>query len=609
MDDFDDILEDSAESNLEFLLNRSAAVILKSEEPGEFLHWFRSSAAFLAPELLAPFKNDPSMLRSFLSNFSRQIWNITPLPSNHFRPRPLAKPERNAPCTCGSGRKYKQCCAHMEQADFMTQNFSMLPFVLENLTAKQMAALPYSYLSPEELAHVAEIWMGQGRLQETAKLLEGLFADMNKLDERAEPAFDRLLDCYDHSGNPLKKKRLLERGFAAPNKYLRGAAMQRQCCIYSDLGEYDKAWKLFQELQRLMPNDPSLAHLEVVILHSQGDKQRTAERARFWIARLSRDKDTATPELISFLRAYAEDNVAGAMTDVLREVNPVMGKLVNLIQKLPQPVCHYTLQPMVDSAGPLTPDNELHQLIVQWEAQADNALDISDDMKWLEQHPLAWQSFEILEQWIDALESYWMLRGFEEVVLIPLLHHAGALLHKVIEQHHAEKLKLGWGFMENRPALRLLERLAIQLRIHKKLAESVSVMEWMVLTLNPNDNQGMRDFLIHDFLRMGRVADAVALGERYPEDMGAIGFGTALALFMDGRNEAAKKALQAVDSHYPEIRKMLLADNPRKPKLMDGMVTVGGKDEAWFYRKDHLDIWQSSGGLEWLRQQSGRNKK
>jgi hypothetical protein len=28
---------------------------------------------------------------------------------------------------------------------------------------------------------------------------------------------------------------------------------------------------------------------------------------------------------------------------------------------------------------------------------------------------------------------------------------------------------------------------------------------------------------------------------------------------------------------------------------------MGGKDEAWFYREDYLDIWQQSGGLEWLR--------
>ncbi len=608
MKDFDDTFEEDTASDLEFLLHCSASVILKSEDADEFLRWFRASAVVLAPDFFKQFPADPDIQRSFLSVFSRFIWNRTPLPGNRFRPRSLSKPERNAPCTCGSGRKYKQCCAMVDHTDDALPNLSMLPFVLDALPAKKREALPYSYISPEELAHVAELWMEQGRVKDAANLLEGLFADLGKLDERAEFAFDLLLDCYTQLNNPLKKKRLLERGFTAPNKYLRAAAMQRQCCIYSDRNEYDKAWALFQELQRLIPNDPSLAHLEVVILHSQGDQQRTAERAKFWIARLSRDKD-ASPELIAFLRSFAAGDAAGAMRGVAREVNPAIEKLVKLMQKLPQPICHYALKPMGDSAGPLMPDDKLRQLEMQWEAQADDALDISDDIKWLEQNPLAWQSFDILDGWFEALDSYWTLRGFEEVVLIPLLRHAEALLHTVIKQHHAEKLKLEWGFMDNRPALRMLERLAIQMRLHKKFAESVRVMEWMVLTLNPNDNQGMRDFLIHDYLRLERVADAVALSERYPGDMGAIGYGTALALFMAGRDEDAKEAISTASSYFPEIRKMLLADNPRQPKLMDGMVKVGGKDEAWFYRQDHLDIWQSSGGLEWLQQLSRKAKK
>ena len=609
MNDFDDTLEEDAESDLEFLLNRSASMILKSEDADEYLRWFRASAVVLAPVFFEQFPKDPDILRSFLSVFSRFIWNRTPLPGNRFRPRPLPKPERNAPCPCGSGRKYKQCCAMVEHGDETFANLSMLPYVLDVMPAKQREALPYSYVAPDELAYVAELWMEQGRTQEAVKLLEGLFADLSELDERAEPAFDRLLDCYDQLGNLLKKKRLLERGFAAPNKYLRAAAIQRQCCIYSDRKEYDKAWQLFQELQRLIPNDPSLAHLEVVILHSQGDKQRTADRAKFWIARLSRDKSSASPELLSFLRSFAEDDAAGAMMDIAREVNPVMNKLISLIQKLPQPACHYSLQPMGDSAGPLAPDDKMHHLVLQWEAQAEHALDISSDIKWFEQHPLAWQSFEILDEWFDALESYWTLHGFEEVVLIPLLRHAEALLRKTIELHHAEKLKLEWGFMENRPALRLLERLAFHLRLHNKLAESVRVAEWMVLTLNPNDNQGMRDFLIHDYLRLGRVADAVALHEYYPNDIGAMAYGAVLALFMDKQQEAAIKLLKTTDEYFSGIRKMLLAANPRKPKLMDGMIKVGGKDEAWLYREDHLDIWQSSGGLEWLRQQPGKAKK
>lgn len=608
MNDHDDFLHDEADDDLEFLLSRCASVILKSEDPDEFLRWFRQSAVNVAPAFFQPFARDPNVLRSFLSFFPRFIWNRTPLPGNRFRPRPLPKPERNAPCACGSGRKYKQCCAAAEHADEALPNLSMLPFVLDQLTAKQREALPYSYLSPEELAHVAETWMEDGREKEAAKLLEGLFADITKLDERAEYAFDRLLDCYDRLNNPLKKKRMIEQGMNAPNKQLRATAMQRMCCILSDRNEYPKAWALFQDLQRLVPNDPSLSHLEVVMLVGQGDKQRAAERARFWLARLSRDQSDIHESLIGFLRTVAEGDTTGAMMDVAKEINPALNKLIGMIRHLPEPACHYVLKPMEDSAGPLAPDAKLRRLWAHWEVETEFSTDLGDDLDWLEKNPLAWQSFEILEDWFAVLEDYPVTHGFEEVALIPLLQHAEALLRKIIERHHAEKLRLEWGWHENRPALRLLGSLSSHLRGIKRFADAVRVMEWMVLTLNPNDNQGMRDALIHDYLRENRVADALALARHYPDDMAAMSYGTSLALFMDKQGEAAAEALKTASARYPEVRKMLLADNPKQPRLNPGYVKVGGKDEAWFYRMDHLDIWQTSGGLDWLRQQSGKKK-
>jgi len=608
MNQQDDFLHDAADSDLEFLLNRSASVILKSEDPDEFLRWFRQYAPDVAPAFFKSFPQDSDVLRSFLSVFSRFIWNRTPLPGNRFRPRPLPKPERNAPCTCGSGRKYKQCCATAEHADEALPNLSMLPFVLDQLPAKQLAALPYSYLSPEELAHVAETWMEEGREKDAAKLLEGLFADIAKLDERAEHAFDRLLDCYDRLNNPLKKKRMIEQGLNAPNRQLRATAMQRMCCILSDRSEYPQAWALFQDLQRLTPNDPSLAHLEVVMLVGQGDKQRAAERARFWLARLSRDPSDIHESLLGFLRTVAEGDTTGAMIGVAKQINPALDRLIATIRHLPEPACYYTLKPMEGSAGPLTPDAKLRRLWAHWEVETEFFNDLGDDLDWLEKNPLAWQSFKILEDWFAVLEDYPVTHGFEEVALIPLLQHAEALLHKVLDLHHAEKLKLEWGWHENRPALRLQASLAYHLRGIKRYAEAVRVMEWMVLTLNPNDNQGMRDALIHDYLRGNRIADAVALAKLYPDDMAAMEYGTAFALFMDKQTEAAAEAIRTASARYPEIRKMLLADNPKQPRLNPEYVKVGGKDEAWFYRKDHLDIWQTSGGLDWLRQRSGKKK-
>ncbi len=603
----DNSLSDDTNEDFELLLRLSVSKIIRNENPEQFIHWFRDSAVLIAPAFFQQFPQDPVALRSLLTVFGREIWNRTPLPGNRFRPRALPKPERNAPCICGSGRKYKQCCASVESMGSPFENLSLLSFVLDSLSASDRALLPYSYLNPEELAFVSRQWMEDGRAKEAVKLLEGLFADFAKLDERAEAAFDCLLDCYDLLNNPLKKKRLLERGFAAQDKHLRAAAMQRQCCILADRNEYAEGWALFQQLQRLIPNDSSLSHLEVVMLLGQGEKQRAAERARFWIARLAQDED-AQGSLLEFLRSVAKGEATTAMAGIAREMNPAVDKLLDMIRQLPQPVCHYTLKPMEGSAGPLVPDSKLRRLFEQWLNMAESSLDMIDDLHWLEQHPLALQNFEILEDWISALMESRTSHGFEEVMLVPLLRHAEAVLRKVIAHHHAEKLQLEWGWHENRPALRLLQELATMLRLTHNFTGAVRVMEWMVLTLNPNDNQGMRDLLIHDYLRIGEITEALALAQKFPDDMAGMAYGTALAFFVAKQETAAADAIRKANERFPEVRKMLLADKPKQPRLRVGLVRVGGKDEAWFYRADHLDVWQSSGGLAWLRTKFGKEK-
>jgi hypothetical protein len=590
-----------ANDDLDFLLQRSVEEILKSEDPLVFQQWFQRYAEPIAPNFFVPFSGNPEALKSFKPIFARYIWNRTALPGNNFRPLPIPKPERNQPCPCGSGKKYKQCCMHMETGQDPIPNLSLLPYVLDALTTKQRAELPYGYLSTEELEHVAREWMKVGRAKDSAKLLEGLFKDMAKLDDRAEMAFDCLLDCYDELGNPLKKKKLLERGSAAPNKRLRAAAMQRRCCILADHHEYAEAWALFQELQRLVPNDPSLSHLEIIILLNQGEKQRAAERAKFWVARLARDPDFSHGPLIEFLRNVAQGEVTNAMSELAGNFGSDSTGLLALTENLPAPECHYTLEPMDDSAGPLMPDRKLQSLIAQWHTHCKFAERMEDDIEWLLHNPLAFNCFEILDDWLAAVEDARATLGFEEVLLLPVLRHGESVLRLVLERYKAEKLKFEWGWLENRPALSLLDRLVRMARLTHNTGEAVRVAEWMVLTLNPNDNQGMRGHLIHDYLRLDRVDAALKLAALYPDDMAVVQYGTVLALFMDKQTPAALDALKQARKRYPEVSKMLLADKPKQPKLLTGLISMGGKDEAWYYRMDQLDLWRSSGALEWLR--------
>lgn len=603
--------DESAADELGFLFDSAARRILRDENPAGFMAWFQLAAPQFAPQFIGQLPDDAVFRRGFLTQFARILWNKTPLPGNRFLPRPIAKPERNQPCLCGSGKKYKHCCHALESLEQGLPEFSMLLHVLEIMPAKQFADLPFAHLNLDELAYVANTWMSNGNARDAAKLLEGLFADWEKLDVRAESALYCLLDCYERLNNPLKKKRLLERAMAAPDKALRVAAMQRQCTIHADRGEYALAWALFQQAQRLAPDDPGLSHLEILILKSQGEHARARERAAFWIARLSKDKTGQHADLIAFLRQAAED-LGGSMLNFLRENHPALQQYVDLMARLPAPVCHYTLGMDAQDAGPLEPDQTLRRLDAQWAPYVQVMAETSPAihwgahlpwLTWLEKNPLAWQSFDVLFDMVQALrDTEPRLAGMETEMVLPLLLRAEVLLRLVIKQHRAEGRTLEWGWHENRPALSLLADLAFYHAEHDAPERAADLLEWCVLTLNPNDNQGLREPLIHHYLRVNRIDDALRLVARYPDDLPAMQYGGILALYMAGKIDAAARQLKQTARAYPEIARMLLSANPRRPAMNPAFRTLGGKDEAWYYREDNLDVWRQSGGLAWLHQ-------
>ena len=192
-----------------------------------------------------------------------------------------------------------------------------------------------------------------------------------------------------------------------------------------------------------------------------------------------------------------------------------------------------------------------------------------------------------LDDQLDALED-------------ALLDRALALLRLNLAEGGAEGCKLEWGWLQNRPALRLLGKL---IEVEQGTAAELPLLEWLVRTLNPNDNQGLRERLVHVYAAGGRAADALAVCERYPNDMlGAMIYGRILALYQLGRHAEAAVALTQAKERLPHIAKMLTAKKPRMPKVQPGLVSLGGEDEAWYYRQDWRGVWERSGALDWLRQ-------
>jgi hypothetical protein len=92
----------------EALIGRAVARAVDTNALDDFLAWFRQEIA--RETAVGPHLDEPAV-RALGTVLGRSIWGATPAPRNDFKPKPLPSPERNDPCVCGSGQKFKRCCA------------------------------------------------------------------------------------------------------------------------------------------------------------------------------------------------------------------------------------------------------------------------------------------------------------------------------------------------------------------------------------------------------------------------------------------------------------------------------------------------------------------
>ncbi len=539
-------------------------------------------------------RQPPEMLRSMTTLVALEVWNATPIPENRFRPRKIAKPECNGPCLCGSGAKFKQCCGVANAPELGISEELMLSKVLATFSRKRLLELPLLELSPNALAEVAHGWLEEGRPKDAIALLEKLFTHLPQLDERAEFAADMLLNAYSDANTPRKKQQFIAALQGAPDKTLRSTGWQRQTTIHSDKGDYTAAWQAFREAQRLTPNAPALSHLEVLVLVSEGRREEAKARAKFWAARLGRDRNHDYSDLIATLNDLADGSDASLLRTVPLGKGP-LAELLECIKGWPAPANHYQLR----GGAELKAKRGLKELEEDWqEAVADGDLDHA--LLILDEEPLAGQSFLILRDTITIIASLpENLPGSNDAVARLLLDRSEALRQAVLGKLKALNTELPWGFLDNRPLLTLV-RFAIEDFAQARPEATLNLLRWCVNVANPTDNQGLREQLIHTLVARGLADEAITVSERYPNDFATTEYGRVLALFAAGQTEAAATALLEAYQRYPKVWKMLHAANPKRPRSRNpGYVTIGGDDEAYHYRQEHLDLWRSSGALKW----------
>jgi hypothetical protein len=232
-----------------------------------------------------------------------------------------------------------------------------------------------------------------------------------------------------------------------------------------------------------------------------------------------------------------------------------------------------------------------------------DATAFDDATPWLDllrAEPVLWQSFDVLDDLAMAVNALGVL-GAQQRIEAPLLERASVLLRMAVGDDQLAQVP--WGCVANRPALR-----CVAARLHATLESGDAALarelaEWLVLRLNPNDNHGMRGTLARLYLAAGQAEQAIALSDRYPDDFAEMSLNRVLALFMgQRRGEALTSFAEAVRNHSAAV-KMLLAEQPRRPRRgREYGITVGGDEEAWLYCKQHLHLWRDSGALEWARQ-------
>ncbi|MCD6359045.1 MAG: tetratricopeptide repeat protein [Dehalococcoidia bacterium] len=162
---------------------------------------------------------------------------------------------------------------------------------------------------------------------------------------------------------------------------------------------------------------------------------------------------------------------------------------------------------------------------------------------------------------------------------------------------------LEWGWLRNRPFLRCLHGLALARYENGETEEALKLFQEL-LSLNPNDNQGVRAMVQEALFKLDRFEDALEIARQYPNDiMPETLYGRALALFKLGRRREATAALQKATKYLPLVRKELLKTRHHLPRIArSNVVTIGGADEAYYYWEQWGRFWkEDDGALEWLR--------
>ncbi|GHE21941.1 SEC-C domain-containing protein [Halomonas urumqiensis] len=551
-----------------------------------------------------------------------ELWSQTPLARLDFACEPLARPGRNELCWCDSGRKTKHCCGSVSLPGQIPTHLMWMLSLRDWKGSALKAALDSGRAPAQALLEAGLIAAETGQRGRAQQILESLFerVDWSTLPEQAEPAFEILIDLYQERGFSRKREALLDEVLERGPLFLRGVALERICLMHLDNDDLDSARGAFVRAQQALPDSPTLAYIEAMLLLHEGHEKEAAERARFWLRRLSRQGDL-DPDQLQFLADLADNPGATLAEQLLNAEEDLAGPLASLqalFESLPT-------APKLDIR--LTPASRLEYhtsaredtLFAAWQQHfqvavaSDTPMGLESDpwpeaATWLGElcaHPEWLDSPRVVQGLTLALASrFGSLPWMAPSLFAPL---AGRL-ERWLEQVHAEGPgTLTWDDADN--AVLLRTGLALVVGMERGARQRSRQLAERLLVLDDQDSLGLRELVLDQLLRDGRDEEALVVSEQRveadadePAPLGLL-MGRALALYRLERHEEAGAALAEARHLNTHALPMLCAENPRPAYTgVDGVAAPGSRAEAWQYRTLMRDQWRATpGALEWLR--------
>ncbi|KXS39413.1 SEC-C domain-containing protein [Modicisalibacter tunisiensis] len=551
-----------------------------------------------------------------------ELWNQTPLVRLDFACEPLARPGRNEPCWCDSGRKTKHCCGAVTLPGAVPPHLMWMLSLRDWKGDTLKAALESGRAPAQALLEAGLIAAEGGQRGRAQQILETLFqaADWDQLPEQAEPAFELLIELYQERGFNRKRAALLDAILERGPLFLRGVALERLCLMHLDSDDLASAREAFVRAQQTLPDSPTLAYIEAMLLLHEGHPQEARERARFWFRRLARQGDMDAEQL-QFLADLADNPGATLAEQMVNSeealAEPLMG-LQALLEALPTaPRLHFEVgEAGIEYQSTAREDTffaawrEVFGVDVDEEAalgfQADPWPQAADWLNALCAHPEWLDSPAVVQTLSMALASrFGSLPWMAESFFAPL----AVRFERWLEQIESHGAPFVWDVADN--AVLLRAGLALVVGMERGDRQRSRRLAERLLVLDENDSLGLRELVLDQLLREGRDSEALALsdqptGEEEAPLLGVL-MGRVLALYRLERFDAAEEALEAVDALNAHVVAMLCADNPRPVPLAVEVPEPGTKAEAWQYRALMRDQWVATrGALKWLDEQRRR---